>query len=297
MDTLQFGFSLIPTTDLAGHRALVRAAEAGGLDLVGIQDHPYVATYLDTFVLIGTLLAETERLRFFPDVANLPLRPPAMLAKAAASLDLLSSGRFELALGAGAFWTAIAAMGVPRLPPGEALNALEEGVRIIQAMWAGGTVRIRGQHYQVSGVHSGPPPAHPISIWLGSQGPRALRLAGRVADGWAAPIPSYLPYEQWANANALIDQGAREAGRDPRQVLRMVQLVGTITDQPGEADARHGAEPIRGTARQWAELIARLATEQPFRAYIFWPEQQTAEQIERFARDVVPLARQLSAAR
>jgi alkanesulfonate monooxygenase SsuD/methylene tetrahydromethanopterin reductase-like flavin-dependent oxidoreductase (luciferase family) len=83
------------------------------LDLIGIQDHPYQRRFLDTFALIGDLLARTERLRFFPDVANLPLRQPAMLAKAGASLDVMSGGRFELGLGAGAFWEAIAAMGGP----------------------------------------------------------------------------------------------------------------------------------------------------------------------------------------
>ena len=77
----------------------VLAAERGGLDVVGIQDHPYQRRFLDTFALIGDLLARTERLRFFPDVASLPMRSPAMMAKAAASLDVLSSGRFELASG------------------------------------------------------------------------------------------------------------------------------------------------------------------------------------------------------
>ena len=79
MENLQFGFQLTPTTELTNHRRLVAAAEAGGLDVVGVQDHPYVPDLVDAFSLIGDLLARTERLRFFPDVANLPLRPPAML--------------------------------------------------------------------------------------------------------------------------------------------------------------------------------------------------------------------------
>src|SRR6266511_2780155 len=88
-------------------------ADRSRLDLVGIQDHPYQRRFLDTLALIETLLAETRRVRVFPDVANLPLRPPATLAKEAASLDVLSGGRFELGLGAGAFWDAIEAMGGP----------------------------------------------------------------------------------------------------------------------------------------------------------------------------------------
>ena len=79
----------------------MRAADEGGLPLVGIQDHPYQRHFFDTWSLIPTLLAETKRISFFTDVANLPLRPPAVMAKAAATLDVLSGGRFELGLGAG----------------------------------------------------------------------------------------------------------------------------------------------------------------------------------------------------
>jgi len=79
---------------------VVRTAEESGLELVGIQDHPYAPAFVDTMALIGVLLGESRQLRLFLNVANLPLRPPAILAKAAASLDLLSGGRFELGLGA-----------------------------------------------------------------------------------------------------------------------------------------------------------------------------------------------------
>ena len=103
---LRFGISLVPATEpLDRIRELVRAADDAALDLVGIQDHPYQRRFLDTWSLIPSLLAETKRISFFPDVANLPLRPPAVMAKAAASLDVLSGGRFELGLGAGGFPT------------------------------------------------------------------------------------------------------------------------------------------------------------------------------------------------
>lgn len=99
------GVSVIPYADsLDGIRELVRVADEAGLDLVGIQDHPYQSRFLDTFTLIATLLAETRRISFFRDVANLPLRPPAVMAKMAATLDIASGGRFELGLGAGANW-------------------------------------------------------------------------------------------------------------------------------------------------------------------------------------------------
>lgn len=290
---MQFGFSLLPTAELRTHLSLVEAAEEGGLDLVGVQDHPYAPSLVESFSLIAFLLARTERLRFFPDVAALPLRTAAMVAQTAASLDVLSGGRFELGLGAGGNWQAIEAMGSRRLRPGQAIDALEEAIHVMRALWTPGLAHADGEYHSVDGVHTGPGPAHPIRIWIGSQGPRNFELTGRLADGWAAPIPSYLPYETWQGANDAITAAAVKAHRDPADVLRMAQLVGTITDTPGDAEAREGSAPVRGTAEQWAVLIARLATEQPFRCFIFWPEQGTVDQVERFARDVVPAAKAL----
>ena len=81
------------------------------------------------------MAARTGRFRLSGNVINLPLRPPAVLARAAASLDRLSGGHFELGLGAGAFWDAIEAMGGRPLTPGQAVEALGEAIDIIRAVW------------------------------------------------------------------------------------------------------------------------------------------------------------------
>src|SRR5919197_4510682 len=95
--SVQFGVSVTPdANDLEQMTALVDAAEQTGLDLVGVQDHAYNPQFVDTWTLLAFLAARTERVRFFPDVADLALRPPAMLAKAAASLDRLSGGGGEV---------------------------------------------------------------------------------------------------------------------------------------------------------------------------------------------------------
>jgi alkanesulfonate monooxygenase SsuD/methylene tetrahydromethanopterin reductase-like flavin-dependent oxidoreductase (luciferase family) len=124
-------FGVFPTPEAAALPeilALARVADQQGLEYVGIQDHPYQRRFLDTWMLMATVLAKTERVTVFPDVANLPLRPPAVVAKSAASLDVLSAGRFELGLGAGAFWEAVEAMGGPWRSPGEAVDALVEAI-------------------------------------------------------------------------------------------------------------------------------------------------------------------------
>src|SRR5262249_21944226 len=162
----------------------------------------------------------TERIRVSANVLNLPLRPPAVLARAAASLDLLSKGRFELGLGAGAFWDAIEGMGGRRLTPGQGVEALSEAIEILRGVWDGsaeGPLRLRGEHYPVPGMRRGPAPAHDISIWLGSYKPRMLALTGAKADGWL-PTQEYIQSPDRATANRMIDDAAAEAGRDPRQI-------------------------------------------------------------------------------
>ena len=186
---LQFGVFPVPAVESVDEvYGIVSAADRVGLDLVGIQDHPYQRRFLDTFTLITSLAAHTENVTFFSDVASLPLRPPAVLAKTAASIDVLSGGRFEFGLGAGAFWDAIAGFGGERRSPGAALTALAEAISVIRLLWSGDrSLRFDGEHYRLKGVHSGPVPAHPIGIWLGVGGLKALALLGRVADGWSLP--------------------------------------------------------------------------------------------------------------
>lgn len=223
--TIRFGYFLVPDAH-APRAALDTAAvlDEAGFDLVGIQDHPYQKSFLDAWTLLSAIAARTEKLAVFPDVASLPLRPPAVLAKAAASLDLLSDGRVELGLGAGAFWDAIAAMGGERRSPGESVQALREAVSVIRLMWSGErSIRFAGEFHSVNGVHPGPVPAHPIGIWIGGYKPRMLRLIGEMGDGWL-PSLGYIDADGIASASAAIDDAATAAGRDPSRIRRVLNI-------------------------------------------------------------------------
>src|SRR5258705_7655249 len=117
---LEFGFFRTPeAADPAGVLATAQLLDALGYDFIGIQDPPYQPRFLDALALLAYVLAQTARVRVFPAVANLALRPPALLAKEAASLDRLSGGRFELALGTGGFQQVAATMGGAVRSPGE----------------------------------------------------------------------------------------------------------------------------------------------------------------------------------
>ncbi len=266
---VQFGYFIIPDAT-EPMRALGQAisADEAGIDLIGIQDHPYQHRFHDTWTLLSVVAARTSRVTVFPDVANLPLRPPAMLAKAAASLDLLSNGRVELGLGAGGFWPAIQAMGGPARTAGESVSALEEAIEVIRLVWSGGRgLRFDGRFYQLGGLNAGPPPAHPIGIWLGAYKPRMLALTGRAADGWVPSLGPLKP-EDVREANARIDDAARAAGRDPSAIRRVLNVGGDLT----------------------AEDFATLVLEHGFDTFMTSPDAGDA-----FIEEVVPKVRELVA--
>jgi alkanesulfonate monooxygenase SsuD/methylene tetrahydromethanopterin reductase-like flavin-dependent oxidoreductase (luciferase family) len=254
---LRFGIFPTPRADSSQETLqMARVADEAGFDLIGIQDHPYQRRFLDTWALMAFVLAKTDRVTVFPDVANLPLRPPRMLAKHAATLDHLSGGRFELGLGAGAFWEGIEAMGGRQLSAKQSVDNLELAIGEIREFWRG------------EGKFEGPKPAHEIGIWLGAYKPRMLRMTGALADGWV-PSQSYLPPDQVPEAMKRIDDAAAAEGRDPKHLRRVYNL---ISDEP--------ATP---------EQLADFATELGFDSFIFSPADK--HDIERLAHDVLPAVR------
>jgi alkanesulfonate monooxygenase SsuD/methylene tetrahydromethanopterin reductase-like flavin-dependent oxidoreductase (luciferase family) len=262
---------------------LAQLSEELGLDLVTFQDHPYQAAFLDTWTLMSYVAASTASIHIAPNVLNLPLRPPAVVARAAASLDLLSGGRFELGLGAGAFGEAVAAMGGPHRTPGEAVEALAEAVTILRELWdtsVRGGVRVAGQHYTVNGVKRGPAPVHPIGIWLGAYKPRMLRLTGRVADGWL-PSAGYLPPDELAAANAIIDEAASAVDRPPADIRRLYNLSGSFGT---------GSGFLQGPPGQWVEQLTRLALDDGIGTFILGTDDP--DDIARFAEEVAPAVRE-----
>lgn len=278
-------FGVFPTPEAARLDevlALARIADEQDLEYVGIQDHPYQRRFLDTWMLMATVLARTERVRVFPDVANLPLRSPAVIAKSAASLDVVSGGRFELGLGAGAFWEAVEAMGGPRRSPGEAVDALVEAVEVIRLMWSDQrSVRYDGRYYRLAGVKPGPPPAHPIGIWLGVGGRRTLALVGRAADGWV-PSSGWATPDRLPAMQARIDEAAVAAGRDPAEIARVYNVWGQIGGTGGF---------LQGGVAQWVDELTELSVVHGMDTFVFGPSADPVPQLQRFAEEVVPAVR------
>lgn len=252
---LQFGTFITPDAAQADRVVeLALLTEAAGLDLATFQDHPYQRRFLDAWAVVGTVLARTSSLRVTANVTNLPLRPPHVLATTVASLDVLSRGRVELGIGAGAFWDGIVQMGGPRRTPGEALRALEEGISVVRETW-----------------ERGPAPVHDVQVWIGAIGPRMLELTGRVGDGWL-PSQSYVPPETLAERNARIDDAAVAAGRAPVDVRRLYNI-----------------SPSGDPA--WAEWLAELALTEGMSTFIVGSDDPAV--IRRFGAEVAPAVREL----
>ncbi len=215
---LQFGVFITPAAaDAAAVVALAELADRSGLDLVTFQDHPYQPRFLDAWTLLSFVAARTSRVHLSTNVLNLPLRPPAVVARAVASLDVLSGGRAELGIGAGAQWDAIEAMGGRRLGAGQSVDALEEAIDLIRELWdveQPVKAKLDGTYYRLTGSARGPAPVHDVSIWIGAYKPRMLNLTGRKGDGWLPSLP-YLQEGQLAAGNAAIDAAHRRPGATP----------------------------------------------------------------------------------
>ncbi|WP_028046372.1 LLM class flavin-dependent oxidoreductase [Cellulomonas sp. URHE0023] len=278
---LVFGSFLTPSAkDPQRVVALAQTSERVGLDLVTFQDHPYQPAFLDTWTLLSWVAASTSTVQLSGNVLNVPLRPPAVLARAAASLDLLSGGRLALGLGSGAFWDAIVAMGAPRKTPGEAVTALDEAIDIIRGIWDAderAPLRVHGTFHAVDGAKRGPAPAHDIPIWLGAYKPRMLRLVGAKADGWL-PSQGYLQPGDLARGNAAIDEAAHAAGRDAREIRRLLNV---------------GSGP-QGSTEQWVDELVALVLQDGIATFIVASDDDRALAV--FGQEVAPAVREAVAA-
>jgi len=291
-----FGLSITPD-NVENAFTLTKTADELGLDIIGVQDHPYNGSFLDTWTLISALAASTKKIRYFTDVSDLPMRPPAMLAKTSATLDIITKGRIELGIGAGAFWDAIHSYGGPKRTPGEAVAAFEEALQVIRLIWnyAGPRRRVSfsGKYYQLQNAQAGPSPHHKIQIWVGATRPRMLDLIGRSLDGWVIPLSTYMSTDEIRSAQQLINAAAKKNGRPLDSIARIFNVIGVIDDQ-GRLDRSSGEKALFvGSSSQWVDWIVSSYKELGIDTFVFWPSVpgQEESQLRLFGERVVPKVR------
>jgi probable F420-dependent oxidoreductase len=260
-----------------------RRAEALGFDLLSISDHLHAdhPTY-EPWTALTWVASATDRISVLTNVLGLPYRAPAVTAKMAETLDRLSGGRLVLGLGVGGYDEEFAAFGLGRRTPGEKVAALDEAVRLIRSLWTEQAVSFAGEHFAAAGARIEPKPSHHIPLWLGTYGPRSLRLTGRLADGWLPSLPR-LALDDAVAMRAVVRGGAEAAGRDPDEVTCAGNVVVTI-------DAARSPTPqrIAGSSQAVAEqFVAIVRAGFTVLQIVF----TSPEQDELFAHQVIPVIR------
>jgi alkanesulfonate monooxygenase SsuD/methylene tetrahydromethanopterin reductase-like flavin-dependent oxidoreductase (luciferase family) len=245
--------------------SIARAAESCGFDSVWLGDH---LLYRDdgrpergpweVWSTLAALAAATERVTLGPLVACTAFHPPGVLAKMAAAVDEVSGGRLVLGLGAGWNLVEFEAFG---LPYDHRVSRFAEAFAIVRRMLAGDRVTLEGSYHRAHDLVLLPPPARPVPLMIGSNGPRMLALALPHVQMWNTWYDGYgnTP-EGFAELNGRISAAAAAAGRDPSQILRsacvLVQFDGGRERQPLAEAPPVAAEAIATHLRALAEAGA-----------------------------------------
>jgi probable F420-dependent oxidoreductase len=266
--------------------AAASKAEQLGFDFVSASDHLHGGrpTY-EPWTMLSWIAAATSRIRVATRVLAVPYRHPAVLAKMAETLDRLSGGRLILGLGGGAVDQEFRAFGVGVRSPRDKVDGLAEAIRILRGVWSQPKFTFDGRLYRTDDAQLQPKPDHPIPIWLGTYGRRALALTGQLADGWI-PSLDYAPPEQIPALRERVLAAARAAGRDPNTVTCAYNLSVRIDEHadPEPSVVAGAPDAVTERLRSFAELGFTAMNLIPV-----GPGQQ--EQIERLAREVLPALR------
>jgi alkanesulfonate monooxygenase SsuD/methylene tetrahydromethanopterin reductase-like flavin-dependent oxidoreductase (luciferase family) len=268
---------------------LAQSADELGFDLFSLSDHLHSnRPTIEPWTALSWLAGKTERIELGTNVLGLPYRAPAVLAKMAETLDRVSGGRLVLGLGAGGYDHEFSAFGLTVRTPGGKINAQREAVKIMRSLWAGRPTTVAGTEFEVIGASIDPVPGHPIPVWLGSYGPRALRLTGQIADGW---LPSFgrIDLRQAIQMRQVVRDAATQAGRDPDSITCACNLTvhvnPALASQPGLVTGS-----VKAVIRQIVAVIEAGFT------FLLLAPQSVAEQ-ELLAREVIPAVRDEVAAR
>jgi alkanesulfonate monooxygenase SsuD/methylene tetrahydromethanopterin reductase-like flavin-dependent oxidoreductase (luciferase family) len=287
MSDLLFGcnvsISAVPDSDPVQD---ARRAERSGFDFVSANDHPAAGgSVREAWTLLSWIAAQTQSIAVVPRVLAVPLRLPALVAKASETLDRLSGGRVILALGSGGSPDELDRLGVHPASAAERTTGLEESLRIIRGLWEGEPFSFSGEVYRVEDLRLDPKPTRRIPVWLGTFGRRGLGLAGSLADGWL-PSLGYLPEGELPRMRARVLEAAIDAGRNERDVRCLLNLRVRL-----EEHVISDAGSVVGDAKQIVDRLKQFV-ELGFRGFNLVPEGDDLDvQVQKLGDYVLPEVR------
>jgi F420-dependent oxidoreductase-like protein len=249
-------------------REIWRIGEEGGFDHIWHDDHllsagpgtPPDLSNLESWTLLAAKAEATKRARIGILVTATLLRHPGMLAKMAATVDRISGGRLEVALGSGHFEREFSQFGLPFPGRGERIARMDESCSVLKALWTQDRANFDGTHYQLVDAICEPKPVqrpHP-PIWIGGRGPmKTLRVAARHAAVWNTSAGQGFDVD--VESSRRLDEHCREIGRDPAEIRRSAQLTWATTDELRDMAARY-------VAAGFTELIIEARVDDPIRS-------------------------------
>ena len=259
----------------SGIATVAAAAEAAGFHGFGFTDHPAPTQRwlesgghdaLDPFVAMGFAAAHTTTLRLIPNIVVLPYRNPFVVAKSGATLDLISGGRFTLAVGVGYLKREFAALGVDF---DDRAALFEEALDVIRAIWTADDISYEGKDFTAKGITAHPRPVskpHP-PIWVGGNTAAARQRVTKYGDGWCPfPAPAVLAHTARTAAmdSEKLAQGIDDlrrrldaAGRDSSKID--VSFTGHDGGNPGDDDFNadaylSGVEKLAALGVTWLQV-------------------------------------------
>lgn len=262
---------------------------------------------LESWSALAALSALVPRIRVGTIVLGNTYRHPAVVAKMAAQVDIISGGRLVLGIGAGWQENEHEAYGIPFYTMRERLERLDEACQVIKSLWTQDRSSFAGRHYTLSDAPLDPKPVqrpHP-ELMIGGGGERVtLRIVARHADHWNVwGGPRVL-----ARKGAILDEHCAALGRDPRTITRSANMTLLITDREGEIErladtvarrmGRHAADArdtcLAGTPAQIAEQLQQLRAAGVgvlFIPSLFRPLDELRRDLDRFIAEIAPAFR------
>jgi len=298
-------------------------AEEMGFDSIWLSDHLFldISKYggpdtargaMECWTTIAALTSVTSRVRLGTLVLCNDLRPPSLVAKMAATVDLLSEGRLEIGMGAGWYEPDYRAAGIEFRRAGLRIDRLAEAVQIVRGMLSHEVFSFSGEHYEIKEAYNLPRPVQQPSppVWVGGKGDRIVETAARYADGFNS-VWAWTP-EAFGERIALLERLAKEAGRDPSEIRKSVGLYTLGGDDRSQVESRYeaykrasfgvakdiplgdwAADKLCGTPEEIVELVRRfeaLGVEEVILGFGLLPFQIADERaVEWFANEVFPL--------
>ena len=288
---------------------VARRLEDNGYSSLWLFDHFHTTpekslepTY-ECYTLLTALAAVTSRIRLGQMCTCNSYRPPSMLAKITSSLDVISGGRVDLAIGAGWYTEEYLAYGYEYPSDGTRLAQLREAVEIVTRMWTEDHVHFEGEYYTLQGAINRPRPLqdpHP-PLWIAGGGEKVtLRLVAEKAtySNFAGDPATFLHKSQ------ILDRHCADIGRDPSEIVRSAYMQVAVVESERDLDAvaeraghqsrlsadkwRSRSFNVSGTAEQVIERIQEYRDAGSEYAVIYFPDAAWGDSIERFAADVMP---------